>query len=553
MVVSLILTYAFSIGLVPLNSSDQSFLKEEIVEYRERFSSSFLTDKGTVVSIYSGSPINYIKNGHYFPIDTSFKKENDCYLSNENDYTVTLIKDRVIVDDSIIFTNLLSENIEIKDNMLSCHDGNVYSLSDSMSFAKKILNKSHNYCSYNLSVELLNPFTLEQKDGLITFLNHETNYSFDLPSPLLFDDASIVCFTPFNVDVHKYADEKYKITYFYDVSKASSKSFSLNGRLLYPTGSYHDYPYIRNKYFQVGYSSTYTNNLTIGESPILDPYGNSPVYKTVYSLSLPTLPSNCHSLGACSFFFKRESGTQSLAGIYHITSYIDYDFIDGTSLLSTQFLGSKSISSSYSNVDIQKRVLEVYKNDNYNGVLNLLLTGMNSNKIAILNGTSSSDGPYFTIEYSTAFGTSRPYDYTYDGSLNCYSYVLFRSSIYQAEYYLGPYYGDEDLSNNNPLILSGLTSLLNFHCNSVIVINSHDELIPTTHRRIAIRLRYNNLNHFEDYHVMWQCNDGSWAAKLGPNNDFVHNMSIDAPLSEAEWGNGFYNTNTFYFAIISAI
>ena len=555
MFISLLLASFLSIGLGPSNDVSIGAIKNEIVEYRERYSSSFSTERGTIVSLYSGSPINYLKNGQYYPIDTSFKSEGDCYLSSENDHTVTLNKNTIIVDNSLIFTNLLSKEIQVKDNMVSCYDCNLYSLSDSLSFTKTLLSREGAYCYFNLNVELLNSYVLEKNDGLVTFTNHKSNCSFDLSSPLLLDDSNTYSFIPSSISIYKYANEKYRISYKYDVSKVSSQLFSLRGCLSYPTGSYHDYPYINNKYFQVGYSSTYTTNLTIGESSLLDPLGNTPIYKTVYSLTLPTVPSNCHSIGSCSFFFKRYSGTQSLAGVYHISNYIDYSSINGTSSLTTSFISNASLSSSYSQIDIQSKVLKVYSDNNYSNVLNLLITGKQSNKTAILNGTSSSEGPYFTIEYSTSFGTSRAYNYTNDGSLNCYSYALFRPSVYYAENYLSSYYGNENLSNNDSLIKSGLISLLNLHCNSVTIIKSHDELIPTTHRRIAIRLRYDTINYphpFQDYHVMWQCGDGSWAAIQGPSNVFTHNTNANAPTYESEWGNGYYNTNTFYFAIVSA-
>jgi hypothetical protein len=88
-----------------------------------------------------------------------------------------------------------------------------------------------------------------------------------------------------------------------------------------------------------------------------------------------------------------------------------------------------------------------------------------------------------------------------------------------------------------------------FGANYYRLISSCNSPIYQNERRIAFRLKLTSQYHYGgDYHFVCQCNDGSWAAKLG-FGDIIHYESVDAPETNSDiWGNGLYNSSTLYFS-----
>ena len=314
-----------------------------------------------------------------------------------------------------------------------------------------------------------------------------------------------------------------------------------------------DYHYINNKYFQIGYSATYNTSLIVGKTQILDPYGQAPEYQTVYGLTLPAFDTAHNSIRNAGFVFKRKSGTLSSVMIYKVDSPA-YSNINGTSTLSKSFIGYTSISSNYSTIDITDEVASTISSSPT--PLNILIVGTSNNNSCYLytSTESSSNAPYFYIEYDN-YGIAPAYStLVQNTNSNCFGFIL----NYNQSINIGTQL-NANLTNNAVIINSQNNTFYSYYENIIInIVNNQTTCfhlttskqtdlnlpIATNSRRIMMRLKTNNYKYAGDYHFMCECNDGTWAEKAGSGEC---NQYSSRAVAEAHWG--VYNSPTIYLLL----
>ena len=326
-----------------------------------------------------------------------------------------------------------------------------------------------------------------------------------------------------------------------------------------PLDRYSGTSYIQNKYFEIGSSSTYSTNLQVGKSPLLDENGNHPVYQTVYGLTLPSIDLSYYTIRSAGLCLKKQSGYLNSVLSYKVNSP-SYSNINGLSSNSLSYAGVVSLSSSFSTVDITDEVHDILLSSVSNE-LNILLLSNENNKTCYLYGVDASgiNAPYFFIEYDN-FGNARDY-YEPSSSVNCYGYSLYMNSGRDIDSNLMSAFGTTDVyygGNINPDVIDALeTILINDGCTNVESISSYNSLINSNQRRIAFRMKLANLNgqgtqkkYDGGYHFMWQCSEGGWAEKSGfLNGQYGYYSNVNKPDSNSGWPSVYSMCPTYYFAV----
>ncbi len=310
--------------------------------------------------------------------------------------------------------------------------------------------------------------------------------------------------------------------------------------------------YIDNKYFQVGYPETYNTDLLVGKSLILDPNGQTPEYRVVYGLNLPGFDTAHYTIRSAGFSFKRKAGTLSSVLAYKINSP-SFASINGVSSLSKDFIANISLSSNYSTIDITE---EVRNTISYvTSPMNLLLVGTSNNSYCSLykNSDGNNCRPYFYIEYDN-YGIAPSYNaLALNTNTNCLGFILNYNQIIDINLQLAT-----DLSNNS-IINSSNNTFFDYYENMIIgIVNSQtssfhlstskhinlNQPITINSRRAIMRLKINNYKYNGDYHFMCECNDGTWAEKMGTG---LSGQYSSLSIAEANWG--LYNSPTIHLLL----
>ena len=318
------------------------------------------------------------------------------------------------------------------------------------------------------------------------------------------------------------------------------------------TGSYTGSTYISNKYFEVGYSTTYTSSLFLGKSSIQDPYGNTPEYQTVYGLTLPIFDTAHYTIRDAGFVLKRKSGSLSSALAYKVNSPT-YPNINGTATISKSLIGLVTLSSSYSTLDISDEVNAVISSSSTTS-LNILLAGTANNGTCYLYRATDgiSNRPYFYIEYDN-YGIAPAYWETFSENFNCFAYALGRDYMSTGLTNFASNLDDalgQTLIDINSLANIALPLIRYQFSNNAVQISTYDSVISSNQRRVAFRVSVNNSGKYDDdYHFVIQCADGGWACKYGTSPSTYYPGESSVYTNEATiWNMHGYNSVTLYFA-----
>lgn len=315
--------------------------------------------------------------------------------------------------------------------------------------------------------------------------------------------------------------------------------------------------YIQGKSFEIGSTNTNNSLFIVGKSQIVNPFNNQlPEYNTVFSLLLPNIDTTYYSIREAGFAFKKQSGQLNNVSAYQVVSP-SYDSINGTSIIEKEFLSFVSLGSTYAFLDITSTVIDCINSQDSN--LTILLQSISNSQMCYLYNLNSQYAPYFYIEYDN-FGTTREY-YEPTGLVNCYGYSLFMNSGKDINQNLLNAFGTSDIYNSGQIntdVVNALVSIL-IHdgCTNVMPISSFDSLINSNQRRIAFRMKLDNINgqgtqkkYGGDYHFMWQCLDGTWAEKFGFfDGAYGHSSSLNHPNYNTSWNISYQSCPTYYFAI----
>ena len=117
----------------------------EIEELRETYSASYLTSSNTRLSFYYGSPVHYLDDdGHYQPIDTSFKKDKNYFMTKANSNNV-IINDGYLSINNDICIDCFDKNYSVKDNCIYYKDVSIESLATGVLIKKTthLINKAN--------------------------------------------------------------------------------------------------------------------------------------------------------------------------------------------------------------------------------------------------------------------------------------------------------------------------------------------------------------------------------------------------------------------------
>ena len=308
--------------------------------------------------------------------------------------------------------------------------------------------------------------------------------------------------------------------------------------------------YISGKSFEVGSSVVNNSLMIIGDSQILNPVNNqTPVYNTVFNLTLPSIDASYYSIREAGFLFKKQSGQLSNIAAYKVNSPL-YSEINGISSIDKDFISFVHLSSSYSVLDITNVIIESL-NDQSND-LAILFQGISSNQMCYLYPCGSQYSPSFYIEYDN-YGSAR--EYFEISTTNCMGYALYANSQIIFTNYIptNSLFYDIDLSENTQYAINIISYVLGCcGCNNIQYIQSYNSLILSSQRRIAMRFLLDNSGKYAgDFHFMWQTKNGDWAVKPGFGECNLFNGE-DAPLYDNNWRRGLnetYNSQTYYFAI----
>lgn len=548
MFLSLAISFVLSLGGLPPFAKEEDDLIE-LKEYRETYSRSYLTENGKRVSYYYGSPVNYLDdNGEYQIIDTTFIKTDNSFVTSANSNIVEIRSNKITINDDLCFDSLQSQSLTVRDNYISYDLTQITSLSNGLLYSSKISNELSDSYIYNFKLCLLNDFDIKEDDFYNIFLSQK----YVIETPYLIECDSDLVLSPINVKITK-INNIISCEYIFNIKDLLDCDFEIRQQLSYT--NYSGTQYLQHKYFKVGSSTTNSSVLLVGNNPILDPLGNAQSYKTVFGLTLPTLPSNNYSVSG-TFYFRRESGTISSVRVDRATG-ISYNNINGTATFSTAYIGNVSLGNYTSSVNITDRLVDVYNEPSSS--MNLVLSGVSSNSTGYIYTNSSSFYPFFTIAFG-GYGDTQNF-FAPSDQVNCCGYALWLT--YGREIAPDLYSYGATMSNAGTVIVQ----IFNYYQNllgivDVYEISSYATVIPVTHRKIAFRMKmsgstfyYNSLNpsSSDDYHFMWQMSNGLWAEKKGFGNGYYGFLtSVSAPDNNSYWGYGtssYYNSPTYYFAI----
>lgn len=546
---SLIVVSLLSLGVANFSFENSDSLTE-IEELRDTYSASYLTSKNTRLSFYYGAPVHYLDDGGYYqPIDTSFKRNKNLFVTKANSNNVT-ISDGYIRINNDICIDCFGKNCSVKDNCVYYENSSIESLATGVLMKKSICLTNKTSFTFTFSFLLLDDLNLETNDLCLTISN-----LYELSSPILvsYDNSLVVCPSSFFASRN---DNRVSLRYNFQFDEPINQVFNITQQLMYTNFS--GSGWIQHKYFQMGYSTTYSSTLLVGSSSLLDPYGNTPEYRVAFGLTLPNISSYTSVSG--SFYFKKQSGTLSSVRVRRALN-IDYSAINGTASYSTSFIENVSLGLGYSSVNITKKLIDVYSagNNETDYRLNLIVSEIGSNATSYLYTNYSSDAPYFAIEFANYGDTQSAY--TPSNNVNCCGYALWLVSGKDISDDLHSQAATE--YNAETVIITIFFYYQNlFGIVDAYSITSYNTLIPSTYRRIAFRMRTDsvhaygygtNNNYQNDYHFMWQTSEGYWAEKLGFYGSYGVKYSVNAPDINSSWGEidtpTYYNSRTFYFAI----
>lgn len=532
---SLIIISLLSLGVANYSFNHYDSLTE-IKELRETYSVSYLTPRGTRLSFYYGTPVHYLdSDGNYQPIDASFKQNNSRFVTKANSNNIIVENGYIRVNDDICI-DCFEKNCSVLDNCIYCEDCLIESLAAGVLMKKPIYFDDTISQTYSFSFLLLNNLDIKSHDSNLLISN-----LYKISSPILVGLNSSLAVCPSSFSLSKDGN-RVSLHYTFQLDENTNQEFNLLQQLTYT--NYSGSSYIQHKYFQMGYSSTYSSSLLVGSSPLLDPYGNTPEYRIAFGLSLPEMPL-CNNTLSGSLFFKKQSGALSNVRLRRAHN-ITYSNINGTSTYSVSNIATISLGSDYASVDITRKLIDVY-NENSSS-LNIIVSEVGSNATCYIYTNYSSYAPYFAIEFG-GYGNTQNY-FDAPPNVNCCGYALWLPSGFNFSATFDTQYTLTEHDVNESMMYVFYLYQNYFDIVDVFAIESCYTIIPSTHRRIAFRIKIDASGGYDgDYHFMWQTSSGSWAEKIGKetNSAYGEHLSTNYPSFDSSWG--VYNSNTYYYAI----
>lgn len=529
-----------SLGLAPSTRQKGDYV--EVEEMREECSKTYLVSEGNYISYYYGSPINYLKDGHYVPIDTSFEKNDDVFITKSSLNIVKVKNDSITVNDNISFSNyLINKQYECKENVISQNDLSISSFSSSLLFTKKNIKSNGKIYTSSLSFSTYENANIYKKDNGLLILINDCSYILTLPALFNYENNLVIMPYDYSVNIE---NGDFTLDFMFNLNDYVDLSFEQEQQLMYT--NYSGTSYIQTKYYQEGYSTTYNSSLLVGNSSVLDPLGNPTIYKIAIGITLPSLPTGTHSISNAGLVLKRKSGNLSSLLIYK-TSGISFANINGTASFSSSYFNSATISGTLFTTDLLSEVIDDYNNSVSS--FNFIVSGGQSNKTCyIYPQSSSSYQPYYYIGFSSSRGNTVS---SRDGSstqINCLGYALNISSGSTITSGLT----GATVINAPTKMIAALLNDSNHNLIDVYQISSYQDLISSNYRIIAFRLKMTAnsagvLIYSGDYHFRWQTSDGYWGEKYGYSNQFGY-LNVLNITSDSQWPSA-YNSPTYYLAI----
>lgn len=474
---------------------------EEIIELRGEHLKVFALDNGLYEYRYYTNPVHYWDGSSMKEItgnELTIKKNNSIlYYANEN--IIQNYED--VMTNSYIYENYLLEN---------------------NSFNEKL------YKNFKYEKEQVNNEFLISANGLYIFPTtttlsftengkHQTNTTYSMSNLL-------------NENV------EYPLT-------AVNESIILDGSS----------NVIRDKYITLGMSGyTESSSLLAGIDPIQYPGDNgqfvSNEYISIFELNLPMI--NAEYLVSAEFHIsKNVISANSLRNpdisLNMITNDINYDDIQGTTLINSSLLCFESGSLRNYNFDITSQVINSLNTD---GQLLLSIEGSSQGYASFYSSNSSStSSPYLSLVVEenelggSLYGNAPEYYEISTGVTNCLGYSLLKN--YGVDLYLSSI-----SSNSYSAVKLRIESIINQQGYEIRELSNYNSDIYADERRIAFRYNPRNLN---EWHFVMQNNNGAWSAKLGMEGPSGQYLIYNTPEDDCMWNmyNGLIECNTYYFAI----
>ncbi|MCR5348886.1 MAG: hypothetical protein K6E59_04685 [Bacilli bacterium] len=308
-----------------------------------------------------------------------------------------------------------------------------------------------------------------------------------------------------------------------------------------------DGPYLADKYIEIGNSSAIigTNTLTIGKSALMG-FGTSLEYQAVYEITLPDDGDYLYITSAYLNVIKN-SGSLSQITAYK-ASGITYSNLTGTSSYTSTYIGGSLISGNMYTIDLTNTVKAAYQNGESSIIV--VLAGAQNNKTNTVHAAENSTyGPSFIVSHRSRYGAATSYvSLPASATVNCYGYALgYTSNAYIDSINQFGYQGYWSINHPDEMAAS-IANDISSHVNSVRVLNSYDDYIGASERRIAFRYVYNtNTYAFSDFHFVQECSDGTWCGKAWLADSVNYGAGV-FPNNASMWPG--YNSITFYFAIV---